>query len=415
MNRMVLVVVLILAVGAAGVALLVSLRPTIEAKPPLVKPPRVRVEYVEPQELELRVRTHGTVMPRSESSLIPQVSGPVVWVSPALASGGYFQQGEPLVRIERADYEVELESARASVARSESEHERASKELERQKRLADRSVASETRYDDARNAERIARAVLREARAKLEKAERDLLRTELLAPYAGRVRDESVDVGQFVTRGAPIASIYAVDYAEVRLPIPDSELRYIDLPLIPRGHGEARSRPVVILEARFAGEEHSWTGRIVRTEGEIDVRSRMVHVIAQVKDPYGLLAGAGAESGAESGAGDEGGSASQRARAPLVVGLFVEAQILGRRLTDVVVLPRAALRDGTRVLVVDGDDRMHFRPVETLRVERDQVVIGAGLARGERVCVSPLQAVVDGMRVRVVGGEAPMAARGAAP
>ena len=247
MNRMVLVVVLILAVGAAGVALLVSLRPTIEAKPPLVKPPRVRVEYVEPQELELRVRTHGTVMPRSESSLIPQVSGPVVWVSPALASGGYFQQGEPLVRIERADYEVELESARASVARSESEHERASKELERQKRLADRSVASETRYDDARNAERIARALLHEARAKLEKAERDLLRTELLAPYAGRVRDESVDVGQFVTRGAPIASIYAVDYAEVRLPIPDSELRLhrsaLDSPRPRRGPAETGGDP----------------------------------------------------------------------------------------------------------------------------------------------------------------------------
>jgi len=400
MNRRLLLPLVILAVGASGVALLLFLRPTIEPKPPLVKLPRVRVETVVPQALELRVRTHGTVMPRSQSSLIPQVSGPVVWVSPVLASGGFFQKGEALVRIERADHEVEVESARATVARSESEHERASKELNRQKRLADRSVASETRYDDARNAERISRAALREAKARLEKAERDLARTELLAPYAGRVRDESVDVGQFVTRGAPIASLYAVDYAEVRLPIPDADLRYIDLRLTPRreGDGQARPGPAVILEARFAGEDHSWTGRIVRTEGEIDVRSRMVHVVAQVKDPYGLLA-------------DGEGGGSQLATAPLAVGLFVEAQILGRRLEDVVVLPRVALRDGDRVWIVDGDDRLHAREVEIVRVERDQVVIGAGLARGERVSVSPLRAVVEGMQVRVVADESPVAVR----
>jgi len=157
----------------------------------------------------------------------------------------------------------------------------------------------------------------------------------------------------------------------------------------------------VLLEARFAGEDHSWTGRIVRTEGEIDVRSRMVHVVAQVKDPYGLLA-------------DGEGGGSQHATAPLAAGLFVEAQILGHRLDGVVVLPRAALRDGDRVWVVDGDDRMHSRQVETLRLERDQVVISAGLARGERVCVSPLQAVVEGMQVRVVGDEGPVAVRQAA-
>ena len=400
MNRRLLLPLVILIVGAWGVALLLFLRPTIEPQPPLVKPPRVRVETVVLQALELRVRTHGTVVPRSESSLIPQVSGPVVWISPVLATGGFFQKGEPLVRIERADHEVEVESARATVARSESEHERASKELNRQKRLADRSVASETRYDDAGNAERISRAALREAKARLEKAERDLARTELLAPYAGRVRDESVDVGQFVTRGAPIASLYAVDYAEVRLPIPDADLRYIDLRLTPRaeGDGQAPPGPAVILEARFAGEDHSWTGRIVRTEGEIDVRSRMVHVIAQVKDPYGLLA-------------DGGGGGSQLATAPLAVGLFVEAQILGRRLEDVVVLPRVALRDGDRVWIVDGDDRLHAREVEIVRVERDQVVIGAGLARGERVSVSPLRAVVEGMQVRVVADEPPVAVR----
>jgi RND family efflux transporter MFP subunit len=208
----------ILAVGALGVALILWMREPVESAQPEIPAPLVRVQRVEPRPFVFVVRAHGTVTPRTESDLIPQVSGPVVWVSPALASGGFFEEGEPLVRIDTADYKVALESANAAVARGKSEYERAEKELERQQRLAKQSVASAARYDDAVNAEGIAAAALREARAKLERAERDLDRTEIRAPYAGRVREENVDPGQFVTRGSTIGRIYAVDYAEVRLP-----------------------------------------------------------------------------------------------------------------------------------------------------------------------------------------------------
>ena len=336
-----------------------------------------------------------SVAPRTESDLVSQVSGPVVWVSPALASGGFFEEDEALIRIDRADYEVELESARAAVARGESEHERARKELERQKTLAKRSVASAARYDDAANAERIALATLREARAKRERAERDLARTEIRAPYAGRVREENVDVGQFVTRGAPIGRIYAVDYAEVRLPVPDSDLGYMDLPMLYRGEAPEGGGAPVRLHARFAGGDHTWTGRIVRTEGEIDARSRMVNVVARVEDPYG-------RSGLVSASDEQTlGGRTDGDRPPLAVGLFVEAEIQGRRVENAVVLPRSALRGGDRVLVVDAESRVHFRDVVVLRSQREEVVIGGGLAAGEHVVVSPLSAVVDGMAVRV--------------
>jgi RND family efflux transporter MFP subunit len=356
----------------------------------------VRVQRVEPNALDFVVRAHGTVMPRSESDLIPQVSGPVVWVSDALASGGFFEAGEPLVRIERADYDVALESARAAVARSTSEHDRAAKELDRQKRLASSSVASAARYDDAINAQQIAAAALREAQAKLDRAELDLGRTEIVAPFAGRVREESVDVGEFVNRGTSIGKIYAVDYAEVRLPIPDAELGFIDLPMLYRGD-TPEGGPQVRLSARFAGGDHTWMGRVVRTEGEIDPRSRMVHVVVQVSDPYGR-----ADGGADS---SEAGAGGESERPPLAVGLFVDAEIFGRRVEGAVVLPRTALRDGNRVLVVDADQRMRFRDVEVLRSEREDVVIGGGLASGEDVVVSPLAAAVDGMKVRVTRNE----------
>ncbi len=380
----------ILLAGGLGLALLVLSRPQVEARPPEVVVPLVRAVVVVPGDVRFVVHAQGTVVPRTESDLVPQVSGEVVWVSASLASGGFFEAGDPLVRIDRADYEAAFESARAGVARATSERSRARKERERQRRLAASSVASQARIDDAENAFRVTDAQLRAARASLERAERDLTRTELTAPYAGRVREESIDVGQFVNRGAPIAKLYAVDYAEVRLPIPDRELAYLDLPLSYRGaaaktDGGAPAGPEVLLRAEFAGREHTWRGRIVRTEGEIDPKSRMVNAVARVEDPYGA-------------------DAASR-RPPLAVGLFVEAEIVGHSVEGVYTLPRIALREGGRVLVVDAEDRLRFRKVEVLRAERDRVVIGAGLAPGERVCVSALGAVVDGMQVRVVEEE----------
>lgn len=380
----------IVLVGALGVAVIAALRPEANTTRPETLAPLVQVQRVAFEPIEFKVTAHGTVTPRTESDLVSQVSGPVVWVSPALASGGFFEKDEPLIRVDPADYEVALESARAAVARTESEHQRAKKELDRQKLLAKKSVASAARYDDAENAERITAAALREARAARERAESDLERTEIRAPYTGRVREENVDVGQFVTRGAAIGRIYAVDYAEVRLPVPDADLDFLDLPMLYRGDSPEGDGPLVRLHARFAGGEHSWVGRIVRTEGEIDARSRMVNVVARVDDPYAR-------------ATDSAAGSPVRERPPLAVGLFVEAEISGRTVENAVVLPRTALRSGDRVLVVNAEKRMHFRPVTVLRRERETAVIGGGLAAGDAVVVSPLAAVVDGMVVRVEG------------
>ncbi len=197
------------------VASLIALQEPVEPRPTIVMAPVVRTVRVEPRAVKLTVVAHGTVVPRTESDLVPQVSGEVVWMSPSLVSGGFFEKGEPLVRIDRADYEAELESARAAVARARSQLSRARKERERQQRLADSSAASESNIDDAENSFQVAEATRREAFAHLARTERDLDRTELRAPYAGIVREESLDVGQFVTRGAAVAKLYAVDYAEV--------------------------------------------------------------------------------------------------------------------------------------------------------------------------------------------------------
>jgi len=379
--------------------------------------PLVRISIAEPTRYQFFVTAHGSVSPRTESDLIPQVSGEVVWMSPALVAGGFFQAGEVLARVDTADYRVDREAARAAVARATSEHGRAKKELDRQGSLADRSVASQSRIDDAENAYRVADASLREARARLERAERDLARTDLKAPYRGRVRSEQVDVGQFVTRGAPIGRLYAVDYAEIRLPVPDRELAYLDIPLIPQirdaDDPEAEVGSRVSLSAEFAGRMHHWEGRLVRTEGELDPRSRMIQLVARVRDPYGLEKGLeeDAEASAAESVDDDlaenaeigvDESVDAERTAPLAVGLFVEAEIEGQAVERAFVISRDALIEGDRVWVVDAEDQIHARDVEVLRRERENVIVGAGLAEGDRVCTSPLEAAIDGMRVRVL-------------
>ena len=368
-----------IGVSLLGAAVLIATSSPVEGRPSARQIRPVRVLEAQPGTVQLRVLSQGTVAPRTESALIPEVSGPVVWVSPALVSGGYFEAGQVLLRIDPLDHEAALERARASVARAEGEYEHARQVLERQRGLASRNVVSAAALDEAERSGRVTEAALREARVARGQAERDLARTEIKAPFTGRVRDERVDVGQFLSRGNAFGTIYATDYVEVRLPVPDHQLAYLDVPLWDRGDLEGEL-PEVTLSARFAGAEHAWQGHIVRTEGEIDPKSRMVHVVARVEDPYAISA--------------------DGSRPPLAVGLFVNAEIAGRSAEQVTLVPRSAMRERSRVLVVDQENRLRYRDVEVLRIDRDDVLIRAGLDAGERVCISQLQTVVEGMEVR---------------
>lgn len=387
MSRILKVVlpVVMIVVGALIAVALVKTREQPERLPAEVTWPLVRVQRVQLEDLRMTVQSQGTVNPRTESALVPEVSGRVIEISPSFVSGGFFDEGDLLLRIDPHDYEQALVQARAQVAQAE---------LLLARELAEQQVANEEwdelGSDDAAGALTSrklqvadARARVSSAEAALVRAERDLERTDVKAPYEGRVREKSVDLGQFVNRGNPVGTLYAVDYAEIRLPLPDQDLAFLDLPLVFRGKRADEPRPEVILSARFAGKHHEWQGRIVRTEGEIDPRSRMVHVVAQVKDPYA-----------------QSDDPALRGRPPLAAGLYVEAEILGEEVKDAVVVPRSALRDGDQVLIVDDEDRLRYRTVEIIRRGGEEVIVGSGLEAGERLCLSALTAVTDGMHVR---------------
>jgi RND family efflux transporter MFP subunit len=375
----------VIAAGALGAAGMILSREKPETRVPEAPVPLVRSLVVNLGEMTLTVQSQGTVTPRTQSSLVPEVAGRVIEVSDSFTSGGFFEESHVLLRIDPHDYREAVVQANAAVSQAELRlaQQRAEADLAREEWEdlgGGEGSALTLRIPQIAEAE----AAVAAASAALDRAERDLARTAVRAPYAGRVREKLVDIGQFVSRGTPVATIYAVDFAEVRLPLPDDQLAFLDLPLDYRGETDPRPGPEVILSADFAGRTYEWTGRIIRTEGEIDPRTRMVHAVARVKDPYAR--------------------GSDPRRPPLAAGLFVEAQILGHQVSEVVPIPRSAVRDGGRVLVIDDDNRLRFRDVEILRRTESDVIVSSGLAEGDRVCVSSLAAVTDGMRVRVRPG-----------
>jgi RND family efflux transporter MFP subunit len=388
MNRTVVMLLKIaLPVVVLAIGVLIAIQLAGLQQPPAnvavqAPPPLVRIVTVSLEEHRFSVRSQGTVRPRTESRVIPEVAGRVVWVSPNFVSGAFFEADEPLLRIDSHNYEQavirassEIAAARLRLAQEEAEAEVARAEWEE---LGEGEVPPDltVRVPQLENA----RASVAAAEANLVKAQRDLERTEVTAPYAGRVRDKVVDIGQFVGPSSQLGTIYAIDVAEIRLPLPDPDLAFLDnLPLVYRGQRSGRG-PEVILRAEFAGRTHEWQGRLVRTEGEIDAASRMVHAVAQVTDPYGR----GPDPG----------------RPPLAVGMWVTAEILGSAIDGVAVVPRAALRGETQVWILDAEDRLRIRDVEVLRLAGSSMVIGGGLADGERVIVSALDFVSEGMRAR---------------
>ncbi len=377
----------VIAIGGMVAKALIDSYEAPEPKPVVVQPPTVSVVPAERVTLTLTVEAEGAVAPRTESQLVPEISGRVVEVSPSLAVGGFFDEGDVLLKIEARVYELGITRAKAAIeqAKLRLTTEQQAAEVARSEWAAlGTGEPSPLLFREPQIAE--VRASLAAAEAALAQADYDLEHTVLRAPFAGLVRSKQVDVGQFVQRGMSLATIYSIDVAEVRLPIPNSELEYCSLPLPYRNGSSTTEGPAVKLTAQFAGKEHSWRGRIVRTEGEIDPRTRMVNAIAQVQDPYAR--------------------GQNSSRPPLAVGMFVKAEIQGIRVRNVIRAPRSALHEGDTIYVVDSGNRIRFRQVDILRRESDDVLIRAGLEEGERICVSPLETVVSGMAVEVTGNAA---------
>ena len=368
-------VVLIIALGIY--VALINSTPELNTTQKDPIPVAVRAQTIALETISLEVTSEGNVQPRAQTQLVAQVSGEVIAVADALSSGGQFQRGDRLLELDPRDYQIARSRAQASLDRARAERDFASEEAARVRTLYGDELASIADLQRAERTLSVAEASVNEAAAALERANIDLERTVIKAPFNGRVRSESVDIGQFLREGASIATIYDTERLEVRFPLADAQLAFLD-PDYARLGSAGDEAATVTLTAKFAGDMQSWEAKLTRTEGDISTRSRFLHVIAEVSDTTS----------------DKG--------VQLPIGLFVNGIITGRDVEDLVRIPRTALRADNTVMVIDENDQLHFRDVQIFQLTSDSALISAGLNDGERVSVSPLQFVVEGMRVQVI-------------
>lgn len=371
-------------IGAVGIALMLSkLQPEPDKKDEENLALLVDVVPLERTTEAFRIRSQGTVLPRTQTTLSAEVSGAIVSISPKFIAGGVFRTNEVLMRIDPTNYTVAVDRAQALVDQRQIEYDGA-KKLRSQGYRAEAELAS-------------AAAALASAKADLVSAKRNLERTYIRLPYEGMVLRKQADIGQFVTPGTPLGVTFATDVAEVRLPLTDQDLAFVTLPaaaaVAPTGEATG---PAVTLSATQKGRPVEWPARIVRSEGVVDERSRVTYAVAAIEDPYGLHTDG----------------------VPLPIGTFVAADIEGATVNDVIRIPRTAIRGGNQVLVVDDDDRIRIRTVNIVRADSRYAYVDSGVQAGERITTTSIEAPSNGMAVRTsdeesAGGDSRVVSRGA--
>jgi len=369
---------LLLLSGVTGAWMLIAHRPLLQTVAPTNEAPLVAVVRVEAQTLRINVRSQGVVTPRNEIDWVAEVAGKVIRVHPNFVAGGFFEAGEELLAIDPRDYDQAITAEHANVAaaqrnliKEESESEQARLEW----RALGEGRPSPLSLHEPQLAEM--RAKLKAAEAHLAKARLQRSRCELRAPFAGRVLNRQAGLGQYLQQSDKLARIYSTDAAEVRLPITTEQLAYLDLSLAQR-NDRRTTGPRVVFSAQIGANEQRWEGRIVRSEGNIDAKTGLLHLVAEVREPY-----------------------SAKFAQPLLAGLFVNAEIEGRALDNLFALPPTALNASQEAWLVDNEQRLHIRRLEVVREEPGRALIRNGLNAGDQVVISGVPIPMEGIKVRI--------------
>ncbi len=367
-----------------------AFKPKPEEKEDAIKAVPVLTAKAYQGDITLKVKAQGEVQPRTEINIVPQISGLITYMSPKFIEGGKFRKGDVLVRMDPAEFKLRVIQARANVAQAETVLTREKSEALIAKQdweeIGSGNSASALTLRQPQMAE--AAAQLESARARLAEAELMLGRTTLLAPFDGRVTLRNIDQGEFVSAGTRLGQVYATDVMDVRLPLSNKDLEQAGLVMGYEARGN-KGIPVT-LSADVGGRFSQWTGHIVRTDSRFDSQTRVLYAYAEIKDPFG--------------AGSDDGT-------PLAPGLFVEAAIEGQKLTDVIFIPRAALRGENQAYLVKDGNSLSISTVNVVSSNRENAILNGGVNPGDLVITSPIRGVAEGMRIDVVArkdsGDAP--------
>lgn len=371
-KKQIIIPIVILATGIAAMAVFSSMKKPPEEKVEVDNTPIVAVSDISVTPMTLEVNSYGMVTPKYETELIAQVNGEIVELSDTFLRGGFVKKNQLLARIDPNDYQAALIDAQAAMAtaRAALETEVAQgKVAEREwKQITDTSP-TELSLRKPQLAQELAR--VKAAQASVLRAERNLERTEIRAPYDAMINSRNIGLGSFVGVGSKIGHVLATATAEIRLPVADNQLEF----LVNQGVNAK-----VNLLGKYAGKDMQWSATIKRNEGVIDDKSRMGYLVAELNDPYQLK------------------NNTEQSITPLRFGSYVNAKIVGNSIAQATSVPRHLVVDG-KVAILDSDSRLHYAVIDIVRQQGSHVIVSSGLQNGDQLIVSALDYPVDGMKL----------------
>ena len=348
-------------------------------------PPKAKINVaVKPLQLidyPVEIDSFGTVKPRTQSMLVAQVSGLIIDINEQFREGGFFEKGDVLLQLDDRDLKAEVKSAQANLLNAEQnlleEQARGRQALTDWQRLGNESEPSILVLRKPQLA--AAQAQVLSAQAQLEKAQLNLERTKIKAPYAGRVLNRSVDLGQVVSNNMQLATIYATDSVEIRLPIKNKDLPFINLPEQYRDGAKNQRGSAVNFTSDLIGEQQ-WQGQLIRTEGAIDKSAQQLYVVAKINDPY---------------------KSTSENQYPVKIGQYVKAKINGKVASQVLVIPNSAIYQGSYVYVVENGT-LQRKNIALAWQNALQGIVSKGLEAGSQLVLTPLGQVSSGTPVQIM-------------
>ncbi len=368
-----------IGVIVASVAAAAFLIATKEEPPRAVKPLEgtlVEVIRIGASRHEVDLLAKGTVVPAMEIILQAEVGGRVTWQSHELVPGGRFKEGEPILKIDNRDYRLAVESVRAQVRSARLEYtleKRRAEVAKREWNSFGKIDATDEQRSLAQREPQLESALLavKAAESALKKAELDLQRATLRAPFNAMVVSENVDLGQLVSPQTTVARLVGTDEYHVQVSVPISSLRTIHART-----EETSGSPVTIIQRVGQGTIER-DGEVIRQLPDLDPGGAMARILVRIKNPLG----------------EKGGL-------PLLLGSFVDVAVRAQPIDDAIRVPRVALRNGRSVYVMNDEDLLEIRDVEIAWSEPEAVLVTSGLEPDERVVISRIATAIPNMLLR---------------
>ena len=339
-------------------------------------PMDVNVQILTPIDYQIKIKSTGTTTPITQTVLTSEVGGEVIYRSKKFSEGSSVISGEILAKIDDTDLQLQYKNALLQLASAEVQFavQQAEAEIAQE---AWEQVGEGTAKDLTTKKPQLkqAKAALEVAKAQVQSAEKKLNKTEITAPYTGRIQNINIDLGSTIIPGQPVGSMYTSNEIEVTLSVKDSDLQFLDIPMDGRKLNPDQ-KSIVIIKSVYRGEMQEWAGNLERVDGVIDPMTRMIKLIANFKNNF-----------------------IEETKPILPIGLFVEAEINGKQLEDIFMIPNTALTPNDELLVLNQDDTLEIRKVKVITKMKNYILVKEGMKAGERVVVSKLSIATNGMLV----------------